>query len=143
MNRILKVHFCLFTIFLSFVTSTQYTAIHPTQQRHYILSQLRSPHSLPDLSISRPSLRISWGIRVPDDDSQTVYVWLDALTAYLSGIGYPWTSPMTSDGKALWPPDIQVLGKDILRYTRLLYPIYYQFLFLDKGFMLSTSPLSF
>ena len=45
------------------------------------------PKSIPDLSVSRPSSRLKWGIPVPGDDSQTIYVWLDALMSYLTGIG--------------------------------------------------------
>lgn len=44
---------------------------------------------LPDISVSRPTSRVHWGIRVPEDDSQTVYVWLDALVNYLTCAGYP------------------------------------------------------
>lgn len=51
------------------------------------MEYLKEP--LKDISISRPSDRVSWGIPVPDDDSQTVYVWLDALVNYLTSAGYP------------------------------------------------------
>lgn len=44
---------------------------------------------LPDISVSRPTSRVHWGIKVPEDDSQTVYVWLDALVNYLTCAGYP------------------------------------------------------
>ncbi|KAI6098224.1 tRNA synthetases class I (M)-domain-containing protein [Pisolithus sp. B1] len=70
---------------------------------------------LEDLSISRPRERIGWGISVPDDPTQTVYVWFDALLVYLSGIGYPGT------GNA-WPPDVQVIGKDIVRFHAIYLP---------------------
>lgn len=72
--------------------------------------------NLPDLSVSRPSSRLTWGVPVPNDPSQTIYVWLDALTSYLTGIGYPWTdeASMVDSG---WPVDLQIIGKDILRYT--------------------------
>lgn len=72
--------------------------------------------SLPDLSISRPSSRLTWGIPVPGDASQTIYVWLDALASYLTGIGYPWSDVpvMRASG---WPADLQVIGKDILRFV--------------------------
>lgn len=61
-----------------------------------------------DLSVSRPSSRLSWGIPVPGDDSQVIYVWLDALVNYLTVSGYP-------SGSNLWPPTLQVVGKDILK----------------------------
>lgn len=66
-----------------------------------------------DLSVSRPSSRLTWGIRVPTDETQTIYVWLDALVNYITKAGYPWTPGKES---ALgWPADVQVIGKDIVR----------------------------
>lgn len=53
-----------------------------------------------------------WGIRVPGDDAQTVYVWLDALANYLTVAGYS-TEPQ--EFQKTWPPDVQVIGKDILK----------------------------
>ncbi|KAL3202075.1 hypothetical protein MRX96_053450 [Rhipicephalus microplus] len=64
---------------------------------------------LQDLSVSRKSTRVHWGIHVPEDSSQTIYVWLDALVNYLTVSGYP-------DKNHVWPPDCQVIGKDILKY---------------------------
>ena len=77
---------------------------------------------LEDLSISRPSSRLSWGIRVPTDPSQTIYVWLDALVNYLTTAKYPWspTSP-TAGG---WPADVQVIGKDIVRFHCIYWPAF-------------------
>ena len=69
---------------------------------------------LDDLSISRPRSRLSWGVPVPNDPGHTVYVWFDALTVYLAGIGYPWHQ-RDSDQAQFWPPDLQIIGKDILR----------------------------
>lgn len=69
---------------------------------------------LKDLSISRPGARVSWGIPVPGDNLQTIYVWVDALINYLTVSGYP--------ELRLWPPDIQVLGKDILRFHGVYWP---------------------
>lgn len=79
--------------------------------------QSDDPNVLPDLSISRPSSRLSWGIPVPTDSSQTIYVWLDALASYLSGIGYPWKNKATISQKG-WPADLQIIGKDILKYVQ-------------------------
>ena len=89
-------------------------AIYPPQHHEAILNQLRTA-PLQDLSVSRPSVRLSWGIPVPDDDSHTIYVWIDALTVYLSSIGFPWPNRerMLASG---WPSDVQVIGKDILRF---------------------------
>ena len=64
---------------------------------------------LSDLSISRPRARLEWGIPVPDDADHTIYVWVDALTNYLTGAGYP-------DGEMpYWPADLHLIGKDIVR----------------------------
>jgi methionyl-tRNA synthetase len=68
---------------------------------------------LQDLSISRPVERLTWGIRVPGDDSQTIYVWLDALINYLTKAGYPF--PPGQENKLGWPADVHVVGKDIVR----------------------------
>ena len=72
---------------------------------------------LEDLSISRPVDRLSWGIRVPGDESQTIYVWLDALMNYLVKSGYPWAPG--EDRRGGWPADCQVIGKEIVRYEHL------------------------
>ena len=63
-----------------------------------------------DLSISRPVKRVHWGIPVPDRPDQNIYVWLDALCSYLTGAGYP--EPKWNEN---WPPDVQIIGKDILK----------------------------
>ncbi|KAF2141719.1 uncharacterized protein K452DRAFT_228462 [Aplosporella prunicola CBS 121167] len=78
---------------------------------------------LEDLSISRPTSRLTWGVRVPDDDSQTVYVWLDALLNYATKIGYPWPpgEQMTANG---WPADCHVIGKDITRFHCIYWPAF-------------------
>ena len=68
---------------------------------------------LQDLSISRPAERLTWGIPVPGDDTQTVYVWLDALVNYLTKAGYPFAPGQGS--RLGWPADVHVVGKDIVR----------------------------
>lgn len=77
---------------------------------------------LEDLSISRPVDRLTWGIRVPDDDSQTIYVWLDALINYITKAGYPWAPGKESAGG--WPADVQVIGKDIVRFHCIYWPAF-------------------
>ncbi|KAL9618343.1 MAG: hypothetical protein Q9160_006925 [Pyrenula sp. 1 TL-2023] len=72
-----------------------------------------------DLSISRPSHRLQWGIPVPNDPSQTIYVWVDALINYLTAAGYPFTPGAKSQG---WPPNVQVIGKDIIRFHCVYWP---------------------
>ena len=68
---------------------------------------------LEDLSISRPIDRLAWGVRVPDDDTQTIYVWFDALMNYLTKAGYPW-APGNEHARG-WPADCHVIGKEIVR----------------------------
>lgn len=81
---------------------------------HEILN--REANDLYEISLSRPKSRVNWGIPVPGDDSQTIYVWLDALVNYLTVSGYPNTDN--------WPPNIQVCGKDILKFHGIFWPIF-------------------
>lgn len=74
---------------------------------------------LQDLSISRPVSRLNWGIPVPGDETQTIYVWLDALINYLTYAGYPCTPGQ--EGNFMWPADVHVIGKDIVRSVIALY----------------------
>jgi methionyl-tRNA synthetase len=72
---------------------------------------------LEDISVSRS--RLPWGVPWPGDDAHTVYVWLDALTSYLSAIGFP------DDGyRAFWPADVHVIGKDITRFHCIYWPAF-------------------
>ncbi|KAG6007231.1 hypothetical protein E4U21_006250 [Claviceps maximensis] len=77
---------------------------------------------LEDLSITRPASRLSWGIPDPEDHNQTIYVWVDALVNYITQAGYgtKWHSP--SDNMGIWPADMQVIGKDILRFHAVYWP---------------------
>ncbi|SCZ97632.1 BZ3500_MvSof-1268-A1-R1_Chr4-3g07317 [Microbotryum saponariae] len=77
--------------------------------------------NLQDLSISRPSSRLTWGIPVPDDPDHTIYVWIDALVNYMTVTGYPWT-PAGAKMNLAWPPDRMVVGKDIIRFHALYLP---------------------
>jgi methionyl-tRNA synthetase len=75
--------------------------------------------SIPDLSVSRPRARVSWGIGVPGRESQeTIYVWIDALANYISAAGYPdqWQS------RGLWPASYQIIGKDITKFHAVYWP---------------------
>lgn len=78
---------------------------------------------LSDLSVSRPIGRLSWGIPVPDDASQTIYVWLDALINYLTKANYPFQTPGQEDA-AGWPADVHVIGKDIVRFHCIYWPAF-------------------
>lgn len=71
-----------------------------------------------DVSISRPRKNLSWGVSVPGDDSQVMYVWLDALANYITVLGYP----DRDEWRDYWPADIQVVGKDILRFHAGIWP---------------------
>lgn len=73
---------------------------------------------LQDVSISRPRKNLSWGVPVPDDPDQVMYVWLDALSNYLTVLGYP-DQPGWQE---FWPADVQVIGKDILRFHAGIWP---------------------
>lgn len=79
-----------------------------------LLHSLRS-EPLEDLSISRPSTRLSWGVPVPHDEGHTIYVWFDALINYLTVLGFP------NEGweRKGWPASLQILGKDIVRSVRV------------------------
>ncbi|OGY40039.1 MAG: methionine--tRNA ligase [Candidatus Brennerbacteria bacterium RIFOXYC1_FULL_41_11] len=76
-------------------------------------------NGLQDVSFSRPKNKLEWGIPVPDDDEQVIYVWADALTNYLSGVEYA-----QAGGKfqRFWPPDLQIVGKDIWKFHALIWP---------------------
>lgn len=73
---------------------------------------------LKDVSISRPRKNLSWGVSVPGDDTQVMYVWLDALSNYITVLGYP----DNDEWKEFWPADVQVVGKDILRFHAGIWP---------------------
>lgn len=86
--------------------------IVPETRKNEILSLLKE--GLEDISFSRPSKDLSWGIPVPGDPTQTMYVWAEALVNYISALGYG--SSDESLFKKYWPADVQVIGKDNLRF---------------------------
>ncbi len=90
--------------------------IVPKSKRNEILSLLRE--GLEDISISRPKDKITWGVPVPGDTSQVMYVWFEALMNYITVLGYP-DQP---DFKKFWPAHYQVIGKDILRFHAAIWP---------------------
>ncbi|KYB25592.1 Methionine--tRNA ligase, mitochondrial-like Protein [Tribolium castaneum] len=91
-------------------------AVRPAKFQKILLDMV-SKGPLPDISISRPASRVHWGIQVPDDETQTVYVWLDALVNYLTAAGYSHASL-----HQIWPPSVQVIGKDILKFHGIYWP---------------------
>ena len=95
--------------------------IIPWKRQTAVLDEIR--RGLNDLSISRPSERLRWGIPVPDDASQTIYVWLDALINYLTKANYPFQIP-GKENAAGWPADCHVIGKDIIRFHCIYWPAF-------------------
>ncbi|XP_034487769.1 methionine--tRNA ligase, mitochondrial isoform X2 [Drosophila innubila] len=95
----------------------QEARIRPAKFEKILLDTLSEP--LPDVSVSRPANRVHWAIPVPNDDTQTVYVWLDALINYLTSRGYPNEQYVTN-----WPPAQQVIGKDILKFHGIYWPAF-------------------
>lgn len=93
------------------------TFVIPTTRMNEIVSFVRG--GLKDLSISRTSFR--WGIRVPGDDKHIFYVWFDALTGYLSGVGF---GAEEERFQLYWPADVQLIGKDILRFHAVYWPAF-------------------
>lgn len=90
--------------------------IIPATRRNEVLSILKD--GLKDISISRPKDKISWGIPVPGDDEQVMYVWFEALMNYITVLGYP----EHQDFKDFWPANVQVIGKDIIRFHAAIWP---------------------
>lgn len=90
--------------------------ILPSTRRNEILSLIES--GLEDISISRPKDKLTWGIDIPGDKDQVMYVWFEALMNYISVLGYP----NHADFKDYWPPNVQVIGKDIIRFHAAIWP---------------------
>ena len=97
--------------------------IIPTSRRNEMLSFLNQ--GLDDLCVSRTSF--DWGIKVPFDEKHVIYVWIDALTNYITFAGYP----DKEEFKEYWPADVHVVGKDILRFHSIYWPIMLKALDLD------------
>lgn len=90
--------------------------IQPESKRNEIINRLKEP--LRDLCVSRPVTSLPWGIPVPDDPNQVLYVWLDALLNYISGVDYP----DGKDFKKYWPADVHIIGKDISWFHTVIWP---------------------
>ncbi|XP_025026504.1 methionine--tRNA ligase, mitochondrial [Python bivittatus] len=89
-------------------------AINPEPYYQQVLQWLEE--DLPDLSVSRDRNRLHWGIPVPGDSTQTIYVWVDALVNYLTAVGYP------EEHQAWWPTACHIVGKDILKFHAIYWP---------------------
>ena len=92
--------------------------ISPPSRRNEVISFVKS--GLKDLSVSRKSFK--WGISVPDDKNHVIYVWLDALTNYISALNFPDTNDPLF--KKFWPASIHLIGKDILRFHAVYWPAF-------------------
>ena len=100
--------------------SSDKLAITPGTRRNEVLSFLKQP--LQDISISRSTERAkNWGVPVPNDPTQRMYVWFDALNIYQSGIGFGWDDAMY---KKWWPADVHVIGKGISRFHAVYWPAF-------------------
>ena len=92
--------------------------ISPNSRNNEVVQFVKS--GLNDLSVSRTSFK--WGIEVPNDNKHIVYVWLDALTNYISALNYPSTDEILY--KKFWPADVHIIGKDILRFHAVYWPAF-------------------
>ena len=92
--------------------------IIPSERKNEILKFLEK--KVEDISFSRPRKDLKWGIVVPGDKTQTIYVWADALTNYISALG--WGTASSAKFKKYWPADLHVIGKDILRFHAAYWP---------------------
>lgn len=92
--------------------------VFPAHRKNEVLSFLEN-NVLEDLSISRPTTHLAWGVEVPGDPSHVMYVWFDALANYITTLGYP-------DGDEFarwWPADLHIVGKDISRFHAVYWPV--------------------
>lgn len=92
--------------------------IEPQARRNEVVSFVKS--GLKDLSVSRTTF--DWGVKVPDVDNHVMYVWIDALTNYLSALGYP--DENAANYRKFWPADIHVVGKEIIRFHCVYWPAF-------------------
>ena len=95
--------------------------IQPVSRKNEMMNNFLLP-GLQDLCVSRTSLK--WGIPVDFDDKHVVYVWLDALTNYITGIGYDADGNSSEQYKKFWPADLHLIGKDIIRFHTIYWPIF-------------------
>ena len=95
--------------------------IQPVSRKNEMMNNFLLP-GLQDLCVSRTSFK--WGIPVDFDNKHVVYVWLDALTNYITGIGYDADGNSAEQYKKLWPADLHLIGKDIIRFHTIYWPIF-------------------
>jgi methionyl-tRNA synthetase len=98
---------------------------HMQSNPQFVLPEFRAAEvsqmleELEDISVSRHKNSVSWGIPVPDDADQVIYVWIDALSNYITGIGYGKDEALFNQ---FWPADVHMIGKDILRFHAIYWP---------------------
>lgn len=98
---------------------------HMQNNPNFVLPEFRAAEvlqmleDLEDISVSRHKNSVSWGIPVPDDADQVIYVWIDALSNYITGIGYGKDEALFN---RFWPADVHMIGKDILRFHAIYWP---------------------
>ena len=95
--------------------------IQPVSRKNEMMNNFLLP-GLQDLCVSRTSFK--WGIPVDFDDKHVVYVWLDTLTNYITGIGYDADGNSSEQYKKFWPADLHLIGKDIIRFHTIYWPIF-------------------
>ena len=95
--------------------------IQPVSRKNEMMNNFLLP-GLQDLCVSRTSFK--WGIPVDFDEKHVVYVWLDALTNYITGIGYDADGNSTDQYRKLWPANLHLIGKDIIRFHTIYWPIF-------------------
>ncbi len=95
--------------------------IQPVSRKNEMMNNFLLP-GLQDLCVSRTSFK--WGIPVDFDDKHVVYVWLDALTNYITGLGYDADGNSREEYKKFWPADLHLVGKDIIRFHTIYWPIF-------------------
>ena len=94
--------------------------IQPEFRANEVINQLEN---IEDISVSRSKDSVSWGVPVLDDDGQTIYVWIDALSNYITALGYDPENPQ-ENFKKYWPANVQVIGKDILKFHAIYWPAF-------------------
>jgi len=97
----------------------------PSFKANEVIKQLEN---IEDISVSRNKNSVSWGIPVPDDDEQVIYVWIDALSNYITALGYDTENP-SEKFKKYWPANVQIIGKDILKF----HAIYWSAILMSLG----------
>ncbi|MBQ4122933.1 methionine--tRNA ligase [bacterium] len=105
--------------------------IQPSIRVNEILNQLEN---IEDISVSRTKASVQWGIGVDGDDTQTIYVWIDALSNYITAIGYDIENPSEKFNK-LWPANVHVIGKDIIKF----HSIYWSAILMSLGLPLANT----